>query len=72
LNSGENPRDIWIRYYINLLLSGFYPVAVVGKLVQKQERDSCMQTDKQYIKNKKTQYKLKKIENKNKKTRKQT
>ena len=51
LDSGENPRGILIRYYINLLLLGFYLVVVVGKLVQKQERDSCMQTEKQYTKN---------------------
>ena len=66
LDSGENPRGIWIRYYINLLLLGFYLVVVVGELVQKQERDSCMQTEKQYTKNIKKRS-VQKIENKNKK-----
>jgi hypothetical protein len=29
---------------------GFHPIAVVGKLIQKYERDSYIQKDKQYTK----------------------
>jgi hypothetical protein len=39
-----------ICYDICLLQMGFHPVAVVGKLVQKQERDSYIQTEIQYTK----------------------
>jgi hypothetical protein len=46
---------IWydmIRYDTTryLLQMGFHPVAVVGKLVQKQYRDSNMQKEEQYTK----------------------
>jgi hypothetical protein len=36
-----------IGYDIYLLQLGFHPVAVVGKLVQKQETDSYIQKEKQ-------------------------
>ena len=40
--------DIW--YDIYLLQLGFHPVAVVGKLAQKWDRDSYIQKQKQYRK----------------------
>jgi hypothetical protein len=40
-----------------VLQLGFHPVAVVGRLVQKQERDSYIQKEKQYTKQyKNTEY----------------
>jgi hypothetical protein len=46
---------IW--YDIYLLQLGFHAVAVVGKLVQKYERDSYMQKEKQHTKQyKNTEY----------------
>ena len=39
---------VW--YDIYLLQLGFDPVAVVGKLVQKQERDNYLQKEKLYTK----------------------
>jgi hypothetical protein len=58
-------------YDIHLLQLGFYPVAVVGKLVQKWDRDSYIQKQKQYRKqHKSTEYtnrKHTKQENKHKK-----
>ena len=44
-------------YDIYLLQLGFHPVAVVGKLVQKWDRDSYIQKQKQYRKQyKNTEY----------------
>ena len=44
-------------YDVYLLQMGFHPVAVVGKLVQKYERNSCIQKEKQYTKKyKNTEY----------------
>jgi hypothetical protein len=38
------------RYDVYLLELGFHPVAVVGKLVHKEWRDSYIQKEKQYTK----------------------
>jgi hypothetical protein len=59
-------------YDIHLLHLGFQPVAVVGKLVQKWERDSYIRKEKntqtaQKHKIHKTENKLTKQENKHKK-----
>jgi len=46
-----------MMYDIYSLQLGFCPVALVGKLVQKCERDSYVQKEKQYTKQyKKTEY----------------
>ena len=48
---------VMIWYDIYLLQLGFHPVAVVGKRVQKQERDSSIHKEKQYTKQyKRTEY----------------
>jgi hypothetical protein len=49
-------------YDIYLLQLGFSPVTVVGKLVQKYERDSYVQKEKQYTKQQQTE--IRKIESK--------
>ena len=58
-----------IRYDIHWLQLGFNPVAAVGRFVQKWERDSYIQMEKQYIKQygnrENTKYKTK-IQNKKK------
>ena len=56
-------------YHIYLLKMGFHLVAVVGKLVQKQERNSYKQNEKQYAKQyKNTEYTKCKTNIQNKKT----
>ena len=44
---------------IYLVQLGFHPLAVVGRLVQKQERDSYIQKEKQYKNTEHTQQKTK-------------
>jgi hypothetical protein len=39
-----------LRYDIYLLQLGFHPVAVVGRLVQKEERDSYLQKEEKFTK----------------------
>ena len=47
---------IWL-YDIYLLQLGYHPVTVVGRLVQKSERDSYIRNEKQYTKQyKNTEY----------------
>ena len=56
-------------YDVCRLQSVFPPVAVVGKLVQKYERDSNIQKEKQYTKHyKNTEYTKQKTNIRNKKT----
>jgi hypothetical protein len=46
----EPPPFYLIHNDIHLLQLGFHPAAVVGKLIQKQERHNYLQQEKQYTK----------------------
>jgi hypothetical protein len=49
--------EVRMMYDIYSLQLGFHLVAVVGKLVQKWEREGCIQKEKQYTKQyKSTEY----------------
>ena len=49
-SSSSGSSSNMIMYGIYLLQLGFHAVAVVGKFVQRKERDSCTLKEKQYTK----------------------